>query len=878
MKSKKVLLGLFAGLLTLAGGEARAQFYEIGPANIGGMVSSLVVDNQDETHSTVYAGTYSGGLYVRSSSDEVLQNLYDKMGQELTGSENSRHEIWHIVRYLDNNGSEVVLPVSSMVQDANGVIYIGTGDHNYNYGSAYSRMSSKGRGIFRFDPAECTFDLIPYTDPASGDNFAVVNKVAVFDYEGTTYLYAATEKGLYRWKVTGDAWSSATPTPVFNGNVQDIVLLSNFRTGYFTVGSQVYKIGDIVANTVNPVNISPSNPAFGHTNRRVKMAVSPSDNSYLYAMVIDGSGYMENIYVTTNGQTWITTTTSSITPFTSNSGTICGDMVVDPTNPKRIIVGGSTIWVGQNYVENSYYQWTKSSYSERELNRGDFMSSVFNSPVYVHSGIHAIVQTNAIEDGEEVSVYYIATDGGVYKTYGDFNSFENINLGMNNVQMNGVAVAPDGSLITGAMDNSCPFIESRMTHNGGVTEPSWFQDGTIANLNHNSNILWNGNGGRTAASAFQQLKPQKRRTIFVSSEWYTQVGQSGYYHNILGRAYDDYLDFTNTQTWTSGLAFATDKIKGGPEIGQMYLWETDLDNYFRDSITVTLDTLGYYFKANGDTAWIQNGSERITAGCKAIFLNKATADYPIEYTFTRAQNARDSIRIKNPIQSHMVTVGRNSDISWCVSYSWMPTDFSKVFDSIEYLAAIRNESPRDVLYKQFYWAPVLTIYRTSVLGTQNLYPRCAVISRDGRKIYAAAYDTETHRSMLFRISGIDQANYCDNPYDVRNTIDGSALSYITVDTLKVNGSVWIERPISNIAVDPRDGQDRLILTCEDYSDSYANVAVVNHAGTNWTISENFITGNKSVPAFCSMVEKTTGDIYVGTANGVWVNHSGDWGE
>jgi hypothetical protein len=883
MKSKKVLLGLFAGLLTLTGGVARAQFYEIGPANIGGMVSSLLVDNQDETHSTVYAGTYSGGLYVRTSNDEVLQNLYDNMGQELRGSETSRHEIWHLVRYYDADNNEIVLPVSAMAQDENGFIYIGTGDLKYQIGSTYQRMSSKGRGIYRYNPEDGSFALLPYTDQASGDNFAAVNKMAVIDYEGKTYLYVATWKGLFRWSVDGNVvtWANATPAVVATGNVSDIVLLENFRTGYYTIGNQVYKIGDITASHLHTVNISPSNQAFGLDNLNVKLAVSPSDNNYLYAMVIGADGLMENVYLTTNGQSWHPITTSTITPFTSNSGTRCGALIVDPANPKRLVVGGSTLWVGQNYVENSYYQWSKSSYSERELNRGDYMSSVFNSVIFVHSGINDIVQTNVEVDGETVSAYYIATDGGVYMTTDEFTTYENINLGMNNLQMNGVAVAPDGSLITGAMDNSSPFIESRMTHNGGVTEPSWFQDGSIANLNHNANILWNGNGGLTAASAFQQLKPQSRRTIFVSSEWYTQVGQSGYYYNILGRAYDDYLDFTNTQTWTSGQAFATDVIKGGPSIGQMYLWETDHDTYFRDSITVALDTLGYYFRANGDTAWIQSGNERINAGSKAVFLNKGTADYPIEYTFTRAQYAKDSIRIKNPIQSHMVTVGKASDVTWSVFYSWMPSDFSKVFDEVEYTAAIRNEAPREVLYKQFYWAPVLTIHRTALLGTQNLYPRCAVISRDGRTIYAAAYDTEARRSMLFRIKGIDQANYCDNPFNVRNTIDGSSLSYIVVDTMKVDGSVWIERAISSIAVDPREGQDRLIITFEDYSDSYANVAVVNNAGSaNWSMTQNIITGHKNLPAFCAMVEKTTGDIYVGTATGVWVcNYSTNaWSE
>jgi hypothetical protein len=57
MKRNKVLLGLYVGLLTLAGGVANAQtnsrFYEVGPDNIGGQVSSFVLDRQDTNRTTI---------------------------------------------------------------------------------------------------------------------------------------------------------------------------------------------------------------------------------------------------------------------------------------------------------------------------------------------------------------------------------------------------------------------------------------------------------------------------------------------------------------------------------------------------------------------------------------------------------------------------------------------------------------------------------------------------------------------------------------------------------------------------------------------------------------------------------------------------------
>ena len=53
MKSNKVLLGLFAGVLALMGGTMHAQnsnnFVEIGPVNVGGHVTSLLAHRTDAT-------------------------------------------------------------------------------------------------------------------------------------------------------------------------------------------------------------------------------------------------------------------------------------------------------------------------------------------------------------------------------------------------------------------------------------------------------------------------------------------------------------------------------------------------------------------------------------------------------------------------------------------------------------------------------------------------------------------------------------------------------------------------------------------------------------------------------------------------------------
>ena len=467
MKIYKVLLGLFAGVMALNGGVANAQFYEIGPANIGGQVSSLVLDNQDGT--TIYAGATSGGLFLRTTNSDVLNNLYSDLGstapiEELVADTTS----WHKVPLMLGN-EEVTLPVSAMVQLPNGELILGTGDDSYILGSMYTgRMSSKGRGIYRYNPSTKVLSLINFTSNLT--NFAAVRKLDYIYRDGVLYFFAATNSGVYRWTVTDanpEAGWSANAVPVQLGDVEDMVLSRTLNIGYFSIGNQLYKISNLMAATPSAYNISASNTAFGGSNTSLKLALAPSNNQYLYVMVINENGESENVYLTTNGQAWTTTTTETIRPiWANNGGKSCGVITVDPSNPKRIIIAGTNIWIGQGYIDGANYQWTKSSYSEWELNRGDYMGSVFINPSFVHSGIHQILPVYSAEPvyqttTEEIHhTYYIATDGGVYSSSNNFRSFNNINMGMNNIQVADIAVCPDGSVISGAAFNGCPFIGS----------------------------------------------------------------------------------------------------------------------------------------------------------------------------------------------------------------------------------------------------------------------------------------------------------------------------------------------------------------------------------------------------------------------------------
>ena len=932
MKRNKVLLGLYVGLLTLAGGAANAQsgnkFFEIGPANVGGHVTSLCLDRQDTNNTTIYAGAATGGLFVKSADTNILRTLYSNIpGIDANNIERlaANTGIWHRVPYFVNN-REVSLPISCLAQGPDNTVFIGTGSNDYSYGTNFTKRSLKGSGVYRFNPQTSEFQ--PIASTVDNDDFTVVKDIAyiVRTVNGMEklYLYVATSTGLYRWSMDANASSSLWNLPnnydvVFVGNVDEIVISSARKTAYFASGNQLYSIGDATAPApVTYNNISTTNSAFGGTNIAIKLAISHADtnvaNTYLYAMTINANGLMDALYVTTDGHTWNTLTTSSVMPFTGNSGKVCGAIAIDPENPRRVALGGTNVQVGEGILEGAYYQWNQASASEFELNVGDYMSSVYNNYSFVHSGIHQILPIVRYEEGEKNVVYYIATDGGVYSTSNNFVSFSNENRGMNNVQINGLAVSPDGTLISGANSNACPLIEPYLDHSvdsahRALQEISWYNDGSLL-LNNDANIIWTGNGGNVAASAFQQLAPLSRRVIFTSSS-----------NANFGRAYADYLDYTNTTTWTIGDAFVhEDHLNGGPEIGQMTLWETDNNTIFKDSIKVCVDTLGYIFRKRGsvyDTVWLslpgttravrlqyrdsitavgehvtvidtipvgtgRAGRFEMKAGDKANFNSRANSDYPFEYTFTNAdvnmpgnhkRLASDSIKVLNPIQSRMLVVantvvgGMSSSTNYSVFYSWMPTDFTKVY----------NSSDATLYDKLMWWAPLITIIPSNA-GFENTRTRSAAFSRDGRFVFVSAYDVLTHKSMLFRLSGFENINYTksnNNVYEDLMLDPGNTNPIIHIDTFAFNGSKWINRPISSIAVDNRAGQDRLILTFEDFCDTMPNVAIINNASTNLTtLTPAAINGYANIPAYCALVEDSTGTIYVGTENGVFTSTNG----
>ena len=834
MKSRKVLLGLIVGFCVCLAGTATAQkanyqsnkLVEIGPDNIGGRVTSIVVAGHPDQNSTLlYAGAATGGLYQRLVSE--------------------MDTVWEYVPCYINN-EEVTLPISSMLKVDDSTLMIATGESYYGKGNKLNKLAALGRGIFLFNMNTQAFSRIESTNPGLDldADFASVNDMAMVTFQGTKYLFVATPKGLFRWAVAqGGNWNT-TPSRIFDQEVRSVVVSKQFNRAFFSSKGRLYKISDVINNS-DVVDITGTCSAFGSNASAIELALAPSDESYLYAMVCKPNGLMEGLYLTRNTNTWLLLSTSTVTPFTSvATAKTCGAIAVSPTDPTRVFLGGANIWIGKGYVENSPYQWTATSSNEAQLNSGDYMASVYSSSFFVHSGIHQIVpDTRWMEQSSTMyEGYYIVTDGGVYYSpTPTLARFENYNRGMNNVQINGLAVCPDGSIISGANSNACPFIEARVAHNGGGGATTWY-DREGSSTNHMANVIWKGNGGAVAASRFSQYAPISRRTVFVSSA-----------NASIGRAYADFSDFTNTQTWTSDVAFMTDLVANGPAIGQIYLWETD-NNTCNDSMTVTIDTLGF-IKRNGQRIDITTNLQ-VKRGDSIMLMDPAHAAYPFWHVFDHNFTMRNELRqrVHVPYASRMVAVTVENDMpeNTNVSYCWFPTDFRKVFD--------QTSDTR-------FWSHIY-----GVNGTTNphLYVRYTAISNDGDCAFIVVENDTLKQSFIVRVHGLNNADYNASVSEIRNMLDYRVRTRVTsFDTIRVsNDSYYFGRRISSIAVDQREGKDAILLTFDGYGSTAPNVAYINNAtGSNPTITYPSLPNLN--PAYSAMIEYTTGEVYVGTEDGVY---------
>ena len=433
----------------------------MGPDNMGGQTTAIVYDNKSNV---VYIGSKGGGVYKTYNFGVT----------------------WHQVGNLD-------LMVSTMVQDENGIIYVGTGDggvnidHNGLTDLNYSN-SFIGTGIYTIDVRNN--DLMTQVLAPTADEWLYVNELAVAGDK----LLAATPEGLKYSTDKGQTWQVA-----LEGNAEEVKVGSG-NIIVASVDGMVYIGTDV--NNLECHSHSGTNDMQGDTllpkaAGLVDIAIAPKDDNVIYASCIDANGDHTGVFVSRDkGATWA----KALPKVTSNMGHTIYDgqgrynhgIVVDPTDDGILYVTGYKLWrLTRPASGNGYYQCLNLT-----------SNSTISSPAYLHVGLHVMV-FNPKNSNE----YYIGTDGGVYK--GDRNfEFFNCNRQYVTSRMFNVAFSgKDTRVMAAGLDHGLVMIEGEENTNTPGT-------GAWINPSGDDMGLWS-ESSSAGPCAFSMINPN---TIFVTSK------------------------------------------------------------------------------------------------------------------------------------------------------------------------------------------------------------------------------------------------------------------------------------------------------------------------------------------------------------------------
>jgi hypothetical protein len=546
----------------------------MGPDNMGGQTTAILYDNRlvnGHTNGVVYIGAKGGGVYKTYNYGVT----------------------WHQVGGLN-------LMVSCMVQDANGVIYVGTGDcddaaaHNGLSQQGYDN-SFVGTGLYTLTDDEFQQIVAP-----TEEGWQFINDLAISDGK----LLAATNEGLMCSNDGGHHWSA-----VVEGNAVSVKVGSDNSIiaavdGHVYIGEDVNHLEDhsgttetLVDNTLLPQ---------GADGGMIDLAIAPSDVNVMYASFIGADGVHTGVYVSRDkGETW-NVALPNVTSIQGHNiydgqGLYNHGIVVDPENADIVYVLGYNLWSLTATSGNGYYianQLTSQSY--------------YYLPDYIHVGIHALVFNP--RNSQEC---YVGTDGGIYKANGRF-SFSYCNRNYVTTRMFSVAYSgKDTKVLAAGLDHGTVYIPGDVDGNTLGTG-YWINP-------RGDNMGVFSEGSNAGPCAFSMINSN---TVFVTYR------------------YRD--DTDNKRTWV-----ARSETLGDDWVSSNFTSALS-SSMFPNTTSFRIPVLlfeNYNNQLNPETTWYLNNTESTQHAGTTVQV-MSNNDYPFDYKLTTNVAAGDSIEVHDPITSY----------------------------------------------------------------------------------------------------------------------------------------------------------------------------------------------------------------------------------
>lgn len=500
-----------AGALTI-------NWLERGPSNVGGRTRSIIIDKNDVSGKTVFAGSVGGGLF--KTTDITVAN-----------------PIWLPVNDMFSN-----LAIATLCQNpiTPNTIYFGTGEGWFNADLI------AGDGIWKSTDGGATFVQLAAT--ANNANFRYVNKMVVHPITGD--VYAAATGGLYRSQNAGTTWTEVLGA----GNGSTVDFISDVEIGadnaivaatgnVFSAADGVYRSANGNAGTFTKLNTGANGfPTTGFG--RVEIALAPNNGAVLYALTMNATTYgIGGIYKSTNsGSTWTACTLPTDADpgigadFTRTQAWYDLIAAVDPNDANTLIVGGVDLFRSTNAGTN----WTQISHWY-----GGFGFQE------VHADQHAIVY----KPGSSSEVYF-GNDGGVWRSTNGGTSISFKSDNYNVTQFYACAMHPalgSNQFMAGAQDNgtqqfSAPGINPTIEVTGGdgafchidQSDPNYQFSSYVYN-----NIYRSSDGGNSFASI-----RASNTGSFINPSDYDDVNNA-FYATFGNGQYTRLLTALTSTTWTN---------------------------------------------------------------------------------------------------------------------------------------------------------------------------------------------------------------------------------------------------------------------------------------------------------------------------------------
>ena len=551
----------------------------MGPDNMGGQTTAVVYDNTKNAsgnpNGVVYIGSKGGGVYKTYNYGTT----------------------WHQV-------GDMNLMVSTMVQDKDGIIYVGTGDGGDNVNqNGLSQQgydnSFIGTGIWAIDAknGDATEQIVAPT----ADEWLYVNELALTDDK----LIAATSEGLKYSTDKGATWQFARDNEgaELNGDavevkvgVDNLIVASVDKLVYigFDIESLVCYTG--TSNNLQGDTLLPKAAGI------YDVTVSPTTAGVVYAATIDGNGNHKGIFRSDNhGANWIT-----VLPGVSNNtghavyegtGLYNHGLVVDPANDDVLYVLGLNLWQLQKpATTNGYY-----------LCECLTANTTISSSYYIHVGMKTMVF-----NPNNTNEFYIGTNGGIYKGARDF-SFYNCNRNYVTARMFSVGFGgKDARVLAAGLDHGTVLIEGNPSSNtlgsGLWINPTGDNQGYFTDASHAGNCY------------ISSINPN---TFFV-----TYKGDSDNWKYHMSRTETAGEDWVSTN-FTSALSISTSSFRLPILLKEKYVDDN------------SLFTVWYH---NNDTLPIPANTE------VQVLSN---SNFPFNYTLPYEIPAGDSIEIHDPISAKL---------------------------------------------------------------------------------------------------------------------------------------------------------------------------------------------------------------------------------